>query len=569
MRYDGSITWTSRAQWALAMIVLAAVIALAWYGYRATTEWQSSSAVLVDRHQRDLANLLAMALTRDMRGVQVSVLGGPEWNPLYFEPPYEIDDVVATAFARYPYPESFFGWRTDEGPVMFFTRADRPPRWVPESGVRAQYPVHMPRNDALGAQLQARIARDVATGREYSAFNTALEGRRYEVVARVVYRDTTRQRPDCVFGFMVDLDWARKHYFPAIAQQASHVGSATESLEYIIADEKGGHVTGPDSLRRGQATITRSFAALFIDPALVALDPPADLVQPMWNITVGAGYDSALELAARGSQRTLAVVSVAALLAGLGLLVTVRAANANARIAAMRSDFVSAVTHELKTPLSTIRTIADTLVRGRVTTADQIQTYAELLVQEERRLVRIVDNLLAYARVTDVAEVYSFEPVAPDEVIAEVLGRFNRQLMDGGFDFDVNVDESLPRVNADRTSIVLALDNLIDNAIRYSGDSTRATLIARRNGSNVDMQVRDHGIGIPADELERVQRRFVRGRSSTSHGSGLGLAIVRRIAHDHGGDLRIESQVGVGTVVTLSVPATMEGDTGAEAHSDR
>jgi signal transduction histidine kinase len=396
-----------------------------------------------------------------------------------------------------------------------------------------------------------------------------MDGRLYEVVARLVYQDTTRQRLECVFGFIVDLDWARQHYFPAIAQQASHVGAANEGLEYAITDERGALIAGLAALTTGRETVTRSFAALFIDPTLVALDPPADLLQPTWNITVGAGQDSALELAARGSQQTFVVVSTAAFLAGLGLLVTVRAAHATARIAAMRSDFVSAVTHELKTPLSTIRTIADTLVRGRISTVDQIHSYAELLVQEERRLARLVDNLLAYARVTDVAEVYSFEPVSPEEVIADVLSRFDRQIKDEGFDFQVNVDQSLPRVKADRTALVLALDNLLDNAIRYSGRSTSASLSARRNGDTVEFEVRDQGIGIPADELERVQRRFVRGRSSTSHGSGLGLAIVRRIAHDHGGDLLIDSQVGVGTVVTLVIPATTEGEARVEAHSHR
>lgn len=546
-------------QWILAIVVLGTVITLAWYGYRAATEWQSSSAVLVERRERDLANLLTTALTRDMRGVQGSVLGGREWNSLFFEPPYEIDDVVATAFARYPYPETFFGWRAGDEDVLFFTRADRPPRWAPDSGRGAYYPVQMSRNTDLGARLQARIARDQAAARDYSAFDTTLDQRPYEVVTRLVYHDAMRQHLDCVFGFMVDLDWAREHYFPAIAQQAARIGSANDGLEYSIADEKGGRVGSQAAIERTSTSVTHSFERLFIDPALVALDPPADLSQPVWTVVVTAGRDSALDLAARGSQRTLVAVSIAAFVAGLGLVVTVRASHANARIAAMRSDFVSAVTHELKTPLATIRTIADTLVRGRLTRTDQVETYAELLVQEERRLSRLVDNLLAYARVTDVAEVYSFEPVAPQEVVADVLARFNRQLADTGFDVDVTVPTSLPPIKADRTAVVLALDNLVDNAIRYSGEATTASLTVRANREHVDFEIRDHGKGIAADDLERVQRRFVRGRSSISHGSGLGLAIVRRIALDHGGDLRMASEVGVGTVVTLVIPTATEG----------
>ena len=141
MSPDGAARWTNWFRGWLAVVVLCALAALAWYGYRAATEWQESSAVLVERRGRDLANLLATALTRDMRGSQVSVLGGPDWNAQSLEPPYEIDDVVATAFARYPYPECFFAWRAARSrAVMFFTRADRPPRWAYGAAGRGQLP---------------------------------------------------------------------------------------------------------------------------------------------------------------------------------------------------------------------------------------------------------------------------------------------------------------------------------------------------------------------------------------------------------------------------------------------
>ena len=353
---------------------------------------------------------------------------------------------------------------------------------------------------------------------------------------------------------MTDLTWAREHYFAAIMQQASRIGEAGAGLEYVVADEHGAHVVGPSRLTRPQSAITRQFPAIFLDPALIALDPPQDLAQPVWTISVSADRDPTLELAARGARRTLLAMAVAALLAGLGLVVSVRAAHESARVAAMRSDFVSAVTHELKTPLSTIRAIAETLVRGRLSTADQVHTYADMLAQEERRLARLIDNLLAWARVTDVAEVYSFESLSPQELVAEALSGFKRQLVDGAFEFRLDVAPDLPAVKADRTALVLALDNLIDNAIRYSGSSRNAVLTAAPVGKFVQFEVADHGIGIPSDELDRVQKRFVRGRSTASQGSGLGLAIVRRIADDHGGWLRIDSQVGIGTTVKLSVP---------------
>jgi two-component system phosphate regulon sensor histidine kinase PhoR len=181
-----------------------------------------------------------------------------------------------------------------------------------------------------------------------------------------------------------------------------------------------------------------------------------------------------------------------------------------------------------------------------------------MLLQEEHRLSRLVENILAYARVTDVTEVYSFEALRLAEVTAEALRGFRRQVAESGFEIQVDVPPTLPPVKGDRTALVLALDNLIDNAIRYSGASRRVLLTASRVAGAVEFSVVDRGIGIPTDELPRIGRRFVRGRAAAGPGSGLGLSIVTRIAADHGGHLRIESQVGTGTRATIVIPAVQD-----------
>ena len=109
-------------------------------------------------------------------------------------------------------------------------------------------------------------------------------------------------------------------------------------------------------------------------------------------------------------------------------------------------------------------------------------------------------------------------------------------------------------MRADRTAIVLALDNLIDNAIRYSGEAKKVSVHASAKADHVRFDVIDPGVGIPADELPQVRRRFVRGRTARGPGNGLGLAIVNRIASDHEGALEITSEVGVGTTATLLIP---------------
>ena len=294
---------------------------------------------------------------------------------------------------------------------------------------------------------------------------------------------------------------------------------------------------------------------MFFDPLLVVLDPPADLPWDQWAVQVSVAADPTLAAAIRGADRTLIVAALAAASLAFGFVLTARAVRASARLAEMRSEFVATVTHELKTPIATIRAVGDTLVSGRISATGEQREYAQLVVQEAKRLTRLVDNLLAMARITDVADVYSFEPLALDALLDEVLDEFGQQLTAAGFDAQVDIPPDLPAVRADRRAMSLLLENLIDNAIRYSPATRSLRISARRDGPGmVVLEVRDQGRGIPAHEIDQVTRKFVRGHSAPSGGSGLGLAIVKRIVTDHGGHLVIRSTVDVGTVVTASIP---------------
>jgi two-component system phosphate regulon sensor histidine kinase PhoR len=119
---------------------------------------------------------------------------------------------------------------------------------------------------------------------------------------------------------------------------------------------------------------------------------------------------------------------------------------------------------------------------------------------------------------------------------------------------DVDIPDTVPLIRADRASMTLVLDNLIDNAIRYSADGGRIRITAALRDALVWIEVSDRGTGIPADELLAVRRKFVRGRQAPLGGSGLGLAIVNRIIADHGGHFQLESDYGIGTVARVSLP---------------
>lgn len=533
-----------------------AIAVLTWFGYQATVGWQQSSIALAERRATEAADLLVTALTRDMRGVQTSVLGSLPWQREMRRQPADFGILAASAFARYPYPESFFVWQDTSSPAMrFFNRSDRLPPWLTTSAGIMRFPVREGGDPAVTRQVAERIAADGTQGRRVSAFEMAVGEQRYQVVALLFYEGSFSERLEGAIGFTVNLGWVYRHYFPELTQQVSRI-SGVEGLRLAVTDEQGTLVTGARASMLTDSVRQRPFRMLFLDPLSVALDPPDDLPQRQWMVHVDAADDPTLLTAMRWSYQTLLVSSVAAVALAAGLVVTARAARAVSRLSDMRSELVSTVTHELKTPIAAIRAIGDTMVTGRVSTPDAIRDYARLLVKEAKRLTRLVDNLLAYARITDVTEAYSFEALEVEAIVDDALRAFTTQLQAGKFVVDVQIPSDLPRVRADRIAISLLLDNLLDNAIRYSRQNRWLQIRACEADEGVLVEVIDRGSGIPADEIAHVVRKFVRGKRAGSSGTGLGLAIANRIVRDHGGRLVIRSVVNSGTTVGITLPCS-------------
>jgi signal transduction histidine kinase len=544
---------------ALIVGIWIAVLVMAWVGYRATREWRRSSELLLERRTDQAANVLFRAVLRDMRAIEDLVLRRLHWTEVGVSEPHKLGPLVASAFARYPYPEAFFGWsRQVGGPAVFFLRADRRPHWIEHNMAGGfQFPVTPVRDAAATIQLLPQLESSAAAGHEFTAFQIQPEDVPYQVIARLMYRDERRDFLEAVFGFIVNMEWVRESYFPEIVSQGAQVAGVESGLTIALRDEDGKLLAsappeGAGTQPSGGFRVQRQFQPLFLDPLLIASNIDEEVLPPIWSIEVTASTEPT-PIPADG--RTLAVTTVASLAFGVGLLLTARAVRVTADLAKVRSDFVASVTHELKTPLSTIRGVGEALVSGRVSTTEKVHAYGEMLDQEAKRLTRLVDNLLAYSRVTDVGEVYSFEPLSAADLIDDALHGFEPQFARKGFDVCVDMPLDLPTVRADRTAMSLVLDNLIDNALRYAPSGRWLGVRAWHAGTLVHIAISDRGDGIPPDEIDRVVQRFVRGRQAPSGGSGLGLAIVKRLVNDHGGDLSVRSEAGKGTDVEVTLPA--------------
>jgi len=241
----------------------------------------------------------------------------------------------------------------------------------------------------------------------------------------------------------------------------------------------------------------------------------------------------------------------------LGLGATYRVVRRESEMARLKSDFVANVSHDLKTPLSLIRMFAETLEMNRVPDEGTRREYYGVITRETERLTRLIDNVLDFSRIEGGRQRYDIVPTAVEPLVQEVLEAFRHPLAQQGFKVDVDIEPDLPELPLDAAALKQALANLVDNAVKYSGEHRRLRVSARRRGGEVALEVADDGIGIPAAETQRIFQKFYRvGRSETQgrRGSGVGLALVKHIVEAHRGHVSVESRPGAGSRFTLHLP---------------
>jgi signal transduction histidine kinase len=240
-----------------------------------------------------------------------------------------------------------------------------------------------------------------------------------------------------------------------------------------------------------------------------------------------------------------------------GLVATYRLVRRETEMARLKADFVANVSHDLKTPLSLIRMFAETLEMGRVSDDARRQEYYRVITREGERLSRLIDNVLDFSRIEGGRRRYDPVPTAVVPVIRETLDAFTYPLTHEGFVVDVRLPSDLPEVPMDAEAVGQALGNLIDNAIKYSGERKSLRIEVAVQEEYLALSVTDEGIGIPREEQARIFEKFYRvGRSETQarRGSGVGLALVRHVALAHGGRVTVESRPGAGSRFTIWLP---------------
>jgi signal transduction histidine kinase len=296
---------------------------------------------------------------------------------------------------------------------------------------------------------------------------------------------------------------------------------------------------------------------------------------PAWQFVVQhtAGSLDAAVAQLRRRNLYLSFGILAVLASGVGLIVV--NARRSERLAAQQMDFVATVSHELRTPLAVIRSAAQNLSAGVVHEPAQARRYGDLIEQEGRRLTDMVEQVLAYAGVSDARGLVSARPADAGAIVGDAVAASAPLVEAAGFEQDIDIAQDLPPVMVDEGAIRRAVHNLLTNALKHGADGRWLGIVVRRGSAagglrsaaragekqDVQISVSDRGRGIDAQDLPHIFEPFYRGRYALDRqiqGNGLGLSLVKRIAEAHGGRVSVRSAPGEGTTFTLHLPALNE-----------
>ncbi len=297
--------------------------------------------------------------------------------------------------------------------------------------------------------------------------------------------------------------------------------------------------------------------------------PESDIVElpfsettDQWRLRVAQRRGSSL--AARGTRQALDLVLIGSALVVIiaGLMVLLVAVRRERRANELKSDFISNVSHELKTPLSIISMFGEMLAMGRTRSPSQATEYAEIIRRESIRLSRLIDNVLDFAKIEKGVDVMDFSDGDLGEVVERATELSRHRFTRADMELEVHIDAEIPTLSIDSNALTLAILNLLDNAIKYAESGKRVEVDLRRSGDRVELQIRDFGEGIPPAEQELIFDRFYRAQAARRkpiRGSGIGLALVKHIAEAHGGGLRVESEEGQGATFRMWIPVSARG----------
>jgi signal transduction histidine kinase len=226
-------------------------------------------------------------------------------------------------------------------------------------------------------------------------------------------------------------------------------------------------------------------------------------------------------------------------------------------LAQKQMDFVSSVSHEFRTPLAVIYSAGENLTDGVVIEKEKVSKYGKLVKKEGRKLSGMVEQILEFAGANSGKRKYDLSPVNVSEVVKEAIRECESVILEKDFNIEQEISETLPQVYGDEKALTQAVQNLINNSLKYCNGTKWMKVTAKNGGGKVKIIVEDRGIGISAKDKRHIFEPFFRSKTVVDEqisGNGLGLSLVKQIIEAHQGQIEVESEIKKGSKFTIQLP---------------
>jgi signal transduction histidine kinase len=531
----------------LAVAIAIPVAVLFSFQFRSISALSQSSAVVLRQLSQETADGLTTGIEDALKAPYINVglrIGQRQLEPL--DLPF-IETALTEGLAAEPFVDRFYVWSVEttehRNDVLAFDRSSggfRP--GIPEA------PLLVRRFHELAPQKRA-----------ISVFETTLDGRRTYFQGQLRFTSPARDRLTSFVALRIDAERLRREYFPSfVAAKLKTVEGPTgfPPLVVTLLDNDNRVVFPPGGSASERFVDERVFPLVFFDTELVGYAAPAERKPERWRVRTGYGHQTIADIIAGRERPQRALMAMLAGVMALGVFVVVRAAAREVRLAELKSNFVSSVSHDLKTPLALIQLFAETLELGRLKNTERAHEYYRIINSEARKLTRLINNLLDFSKIEAGLRRYKREPVDLADLTRRVLDSLDGQFRHNQFAITPRLAGDVP-VFIDAEAAEQALENLLSNAMKYSPDNREILVEVDRAGGYGIVRVTDHGIGIPGRLQRKIFHKFYRIQTDAGtgpQGTGLGLAIVDHVMRAHGGFVRVDSEPGRGSTFTLHFP---------------
>lgn len=337
--------------------------------------------------------------------------------------------------------------------------------------------------------------------------------------------------------------------YPEIVKLARKVMKSLDTEEelYITILSDNGSAIQPDT-------------GYIADEALLLLSGSIDDL----TLAIGGSENFSLkEFTSKSLRLYYILIFTIILVIALGVIFILQDISREQELSRMKAEFISNITHEIKTPITTIRNLAENVNEGWVTSDEKQHDYFRIIAGESEKLGHLIEKTLDFSRIESGGKRYSMEPCSLNEVIEKTLKRFSILTAGQEIKMSLNLENDLPEVSIDRLAIEQALLNLLDNAIKYSPGKKNVRLTSISDGNYVKISVADSGIGVATRDRSRIFDKFYRsqtGEAMNIRGSGIGLTLVKEIVEVHGGIISLESKRNKGSTFTVRLPVILKNN---------